>query len=215
MTTTKSATLTNSDKKSTEENKSESCLEPKALALTDLGSNILDASYLIRGTVLHRAIELKKLKEGGATLPFSKFYPLHYGNPQLLGQPPITFLRQVIAATFCPSLLDTEVFSEDVKQRVRYYLANIPGGAVGAYSEAEGFQVLRESVANYIAKRDGHPADVNKIYMLDGALDGMTFIFRTIFSKPNNGVSNLPVTCTDRSCCLFQSIRATRSSLLS
>lgn len=178
-----------------EELKHESCLEPKALTLSDLGSNIVEASYLIKGSVLHRAAELRQMQEKGHALPFPKFYPLHYGNPQLLGQPPITFLRQVIAATFCPSLLETEVFSEDVKRRVRYYLANIPGEAVGAYSEAEGFKVLRNSVAKYIEKRDGHPADANKIYMLDGALDGMVFVFRIIFSKPNNGVTPSCVTC--------------------
>jgi len=173
--------------KSSEEVK-EKVDRPKALTLQDLGRSVTEASYLIRGTVLHRAQELRGLQESGVAMPFPKFYPLHYGNPQLIGQPPITFLRQVIAGAFCPSLLDGEALSEDVKQRVRYYLTSIPNAAVGAYSEAEGFKVCRKAVENYIAKRDGYPANSEDIYLLDGTLDGMTFFLRILFSKPGHGV---------------------------
>ncbi len=160
----------------------------RALSIDDLGPGITESSYLIRGSVLHRANELRALQEKGVALPFERFYPLHYGNPQLLGQPPITFLRQVIAATFCPSLLDTGVFPEDVKERVKYYLANIPNGAIGAYSDAPGFPVFRKAVADYITKRDGFPSYVDNIYLTDGTLDGMNFVLRLLFSRPGIGV---------------------------
>jgi len=161
---------------------------PRALSIEDLGPGITESSYLIRGSVLHRAGDLRKLKESGVELPFDKFYPLHYGNPQLLGQPPISFLRQVIACTFCPSLLETEVFSSDVKARVKYYLENIPNGAIGAYSDAPGFQIFRKSVADFISKRDSYPALIDNIYLTDGTLDGMTFVLRLLFSKTNSAV---------------------------
>lgn len=160
----------------------------KILSVDDLGPGIIESSYLIRGCVLHRAVELKAEKAKGAILPFEKFYPLHYGNPQLLGQPPITFLRQVIAGTFCPSLLEQKVFPEDVVKRVKYYLANIPNGAVGAYADAPGFPVFVKSVSQYISKRDGFPAPPETIYLTDGTLDGMTFVLKLLFSKQGSGV---------------------------
>jgi len=160
----------------------------KILSIEDLGPGIIESSYLIRGCVLQRANELRAMKEKGETLPFKRFYPLHYGNPQLLGQPPISFLRDVIAGCFAPHLLEKGVFSEDVVKRVKYYLDNIPGRAIGAYADAPGFPVFVKSVSDFIAKRDGYPAPTETIYLTDGTLDGMTFVLRLFFSKENSGV---------------------------
>jgi alanine transaminase len=132
------------------------------------------------------------LKEQGEKLPFDKFYPLHYGNPQLLGQPPITFLRQVIAGTLCPSLLEADVFPDSVIRRVRLYLKAISNGAMGGYSDASGFDVFRKAVSKYISKRDDCECDFNNIYLTDGALDGMIFMNNLIFSKKDAGIM-LPV----------------------
>lgn len=162
------------------------------ITIDDLGPGILNSSYLIRGCVLHRANELRELQRKGHKLPFDTIHPLHYGNPQLLGQPPITFLRQVIAGSFCPSLLDMKVFPESVCKRVKEYLDKIPGGAIGAYADAPGFDVFREAVANYINKRDGCECDHSSIYLTDGTLDGMIFMVNLIFSKENTGLM-LPV----------------------
>lgn len=160
----------------------------KILTIDDLGPGIIESSYLIRGCVLHRAIELMEMRDKGTTLPFEKFYPLHYGNPQLLGQPPISFIREVIAGCFCPSLLEKKVFDPDVIKRVNYYLDNIPNRAIGAYADAPGFPIFVKEVSNYIAKRDGYPAPEETIYLTDGTLDGMMFVMKLLFSKQANGV---------------------------
>lgn len=160
----------------------------KILSIDDLGPGIIESSYLIRGCVLHRAIELMGMKEKGQTLPFEKFYPLHYGNPQLLGQPPITFIREVIAGSFCPNLLDKGVFSADVAKRVKYYLDNIPNSAVGAYADAPGFPIIVKDVCDYISKRDGYPCLEENVYLTDGTLDGMMFVIKLMFSKQGSGM---------------------------
>jgi len=180
--------MTDLDKKKEEDSK----INPSCFLLDDLGPGILESSYLIRGCVLHRAGELRELKEKGEKLPFENFYPLHYGNPQLLGQPPITFIRQVIAACFYPSLLDANVLSEDVVRRTKEYLGAIPNGAIGAYADAPGFDVFRKIVSKYITKRDGFECDYNSIYLTDGALDGMIFLVNLMFSKKGTGMM-LPV----------------------
>eukprot|EP00826_Nyctotherus_ovalis_P010681 TRINITY_DN12806_c0_g3_i10.p1 TRINITY_DN12806_c0_g3~~TRINITY_DN12806_c0_g3_i10.p1 ORF type:complete len:236 (+),score=55.47 TRINITY_DN12806_c0_g3_i10:153-860(+) len=158
------------------------------LSLKDLGPGIVGSSYLIRGCVLRRASELMALKEKGEKLPFNELYPLHYGNPQLLGQPPITFLRQVVAGAFYPALLSAKVFPEDVVKRVNEYLKAIPNGAIGAYADGAGFEVFRKSVSGYITRRDGHECDFNSVYLTDGAFDGMIFLNGLIFSKAGAGM---------------------------
>jgi alanine transaminase len=160
----------------------------KILTVNDLGPGVIGSSYLIRGCILRRANELKAMMEEGKRLPFEKFYPLHYGNPQLLNQPPISFLRDVIAGCFSPHLLEKKVFSEDVVKRVKYYLDNIPGRAIGAYADAPGFPVFIKAVSNFLLKRDGYPAPIETIYLTDGTLDGMIFVLRLFFSKRDSGV---------------------------
>lgn len=154
----------------------------------DLGRGVLDASYLIRGCVYYRARELMVLKAKGEKLPFDKFYPLQSGNPQLLGQPPITFIRQVISCVLTPSLLDTKFFPEDVTRRARHYLSQVPNSAVGAYSDAPGFDVFRQAVSRYIAARDGFHCDFNSVYLIDGTLDGMIFLLNLLLSKRGTGI---------------------------
>lgn len=163
-------------------------LNPSCLLLDDLGPGILKSPYLIRGYILHRAGELRQLQEKGEKLGFDNFYPLHYGNPQLLGQPPINFIRQVIASCFCPSLLEANVFPEDVVKRAKEYLKAIPNGAIGAYADAPGFDVFRKAVSKYISKRDGCECDYNYIYLTDGTLDGMIFLVNLIFNKKGTGM---------------------------
>lgn len=171
------------EKKKEEQRSNTPCFQ-----LKDLGPGIINSSYVIRGCILHKFVELKKLQELGHILPFDKFYPLHYGNPHLLGQPPITFLRQVIAATFCPSLLEAGVFSEDVIKRAKEYLSAIPNGAIGAYADAPGFDVFRSAVSKHISQRDHCVCNYENIYLTDGALDGMMFLNHLIFSKKNSAI---------------------------
>ena len=86
----------------------------------DLGEGIANSPSLVRGSVLRRAKELRELKAKGEKLPFDKFYPLHYGNPHLLDQPPISFVREVIAGAFCPKILEAKILSDDVAKRAKY-----------------------------------------------------------------------------------------------
>lgn len=82
----------------------------------------------------------EKLKKG-EKLPFNKLTFCNIGNPQELGQRPITFFRQVSALLNYPELLEnprvTEIFPADVIERVKRYVAGIPGG-LGAYTHSQG-----------------------------------------------------------------------------
>lgn len=61
------------------------------------------AEYAVRGAIPLRAEELKEQLEQGDTLPFERVINCNIGNPQQLGQIPLTFLRQVSTPSRTPS----------------------------------------------------------------------------------------------------------------
>lgn len=83
--------------------------KPKQLTVDRLSPRLLAAHYEIRGRLPRRADELSKVNNrlystsflynqmlaSGMKLPFDKIIYCNLGNPQQLGQPPITFYRQV------------------------------------------------------------------------------------------------------------------------
>ena len=83
------------------------------------------------------------------------------GNPQALGQQPITFFRQVMALLVAPFLEDDPAIAArmppDVRQRAAAYRAMLAGGSVGAYTDSRGVPGIRKEVAAFIHERDGCP----------------------------------------------------------
>lgn len=79
------------------------------------------------------------------------------GNPQQLGQKPVTFMRQVIALCAAPFLLEHpnvgSMFPADAIARAKTMLGYV--GSIGAYSDSRGAPGIRQEVSNYIQKRDG------------------------------------------------------------
>ena len=87
-----------------------------------------------------------------------------------MGNPPITFIRQVLAIVTHPPLLESAEFPEDAKSRAREILKGCKGGSVGSYSESPGLEIIRRHVAEYIKQRDGGiESDWQKIILCAGA----------------------------------------------
>ena len=63
----------------------------------------------------------------------------------------------------------------------------IPGGT-GAYSESKGALVCREAVARFIARRDGHPCDVEDLFLTDGASPGVHYFMKCLLRDKNDCV---------------------------
>ena len=62
--------------------------------------NILEMEYAVRGPIPKRAAELEKQGR--------KIIPCHIGNPQALGQAPLTYVRQVLSLVEDPSKIARE-----------------------------------------------------------------------------------------------------------
>jgi alanine transaminase len=65
------------------------------LTIDSINHNLIKARYEVRGGIVLRADELRKEMEKGKKMPFENFIQWNIGNPQSLGQMPITFTREV------------------------------------------------------------------------------------------------------------------------
>lgn len=139
-------------------------LEGKVAHPSLLNPDLLKAQYAVRGELYNKALELQKQ---GRDLIFT-----NVGNPQQLGQQPITFNRQVTALVAAPMLIDhpsaASMFPKDVLARARK-LNGMFGGALGAYTDSRGNAGVRQEVADFIEQRDGYPANPEHIFLTDGA----------------------------------------------
>lgn len=123
--------------------------------------------------------------------PNSSLPPTTVGNPQNLGQQPLTFNREVLALLLAPQLLEhsqvADMFPAEAIARAKKLLAGF-GGRMGAYTDARGIQPIREEVAAFITARDGHAADPENIFLTDGASVGVKFALQALIRDASDGI---------------------------
>ena len=150
------------------------------LFLETMNPSVINAEYAVRGEVLLRANEVEK------------FRPVIYcniGNPQSLGQKPLTFTRRVLSLLLNPEDLNRNDLPRDVIERAKKYLKMIKNGAgVGAYSDSQGILGVREEVARFISRRDGYSASPDDIFLTSGASSGVEFMLRTIIRTSDDAL---------------------------
>ena len=163
-----------------------------SLSLNNINQQVLTAEYAVRGPIVLRSAQIKaQLASDPSSLPFDNVLACNIGNPQAVGQQPISFNRQVHALMTCPDLLASpeaaKIFPADAIARAKEYLTSVPEG-VGAYSESQGFAIVRQQVADFIAERDGVPANPKDIFLTDGASKGVEFILKLMLRGSSDGV---------------------------
>lgn len=152
-----------------------------SMQLADIGKAVLETEYAVRGPIVARASELEKQ---GREIIFCNI-----GNPQALGQKPLTWNRQIIALCEYPALMELapEVFPADVVEHARIILKGTRHG-LGAYSESQGVRVVREAVAQFISERDHIEADPDTIFLTDGASKAVQTVLRLLIGAPSDGI---------------------------
>ncbi|XP_071710248.1 alanine aminotransferase 2, mitochondrial-like isoform X2 [Rutidosis leptorrhynchoides] len=143
-----------------------------------LNPKVLKCEYAVRGEIVSVAQKLQQdLQANPGSHPFKEILYCNIGNPQSLGQKPITFFREVLALCDHPPLLDktetSSLFSKDSIKRASTIVDQMPGRATGAYSHSQGIKGLRDTIAAGLEIRDGFPADPNDIFLTDGASPGV------------------------------------------
>lgn len=155
----------------------------------NLPAKILKCEYAVRGEIVRKAAQLdKNLLQHPELYPFKVTLPANIGNPQAVGQKPVSFHRQVLAVVACPDLLkmDNKPFPSDVYERAARYLAGI--GSAGAYSHSKGALVFRQDIAAWLTARDSSYTDPESIFLTDGVSPAVATILEMLVSEAHDGV---------------------------
>ena len=152
-----------------------------ALTLEDIRKSVRETQYAVRGPIVARAAELER--EG------REIIYCNIGNPQSLGQKPLTWIRQILALVEYPELLDKadSLFPNDVIETANLILQESKFG-IGAYTESQGLRFIRDAVARFIEKRDGIKADPHNIFLTDGASKGVQATLQSLLSSDRDGI---------------------------
>ncbi|GAB4818926.1 hypothetical protein N2152v2_005972 [Parachlorella kessleri] len=150
---------------------------------TTMNANLLKTQYAVRGEIYLKA---QQLAAQGKEIIYT-----NVGNPQQLGQKPITFNRQVLSLLMSPFLMDdaaaAKLFPKDVLRRSREVLGHF-GGALGAYTDSRGSAGVRKEVAAYIQGRDGCPSDPENIFLTDGASVSVRYVLNALIRDENDAI---------------------------
>lgn len=77
------------------------------LSVATIDPRVVKAEYAVRGEIVRRASILEEELQAGKQLPFEKIVWCNIGNPQILGQKPITYFRQVLSLCEYPQVRRT------------------------------------------------------------------------------------------------------------
>lgn len=152
------------------------------IRIEDVDRAVRDAEYAVRGPIVARAQELERRGR--------RIIYCNIGNPQSLGQKPLTWVRQVLSLVEWPELaekLPAGAVPADVIETARRVLG-ASGHGVGAYTESKGYRFVREAVAEFIHARDGIAADPDAIFLTDGASKGAQSVLRILIGGPRDGI---------------------------
>ena len=75
----------------------------------------------------------------------------------------------------------------DVVARARSMLAGV-GSSTGAYTNSKGLDFVRANVARFIEERDGHPANVEHIFLADGASPAVKAVLTMLITGAKDGI---------------------------
>ena len=145
-----------------------------------LNKNLLKAEYLVRGGVVLRADEMMKEMASGKKMPFDQFVYWNIGNPQSLGQLPVSFPREVVSHLYGGPA------SADAKARAKTYLAELK--TMGAYNHFKGMNVVRENVAKFISERDDFKTKKENIILSNGASGGIKLALQALLNGEKDTV---------------------------
>ena len=166
-----------------------------------VNQNLVEMEYAVRGTIPRRAQEMQR---AGSTI-----YACNLGNPQALGQKPITFYRQILALLEAEGNITRErsliriaaansgLFSESGVAPLSDYIIDYSADfleqcktGMGGYTESKGPLFIRTAIARYIDLRDGEnkASDPEQIFLTDGASDAAKRIMELLITGPQDGV---------------------------
>jgi alanine transaminase len=169
-------------------------LDKPVLTLSTINQNLIQAEYQVRGGIVIKADEVRKEMESGVKKPFTHLVAWNIGNPQNLGQLPITFPREVlsylytgIAPEVTPhSTPNSYEYTNDVKNRAESYKKELKN--IESYTYYKGLNIVRQNIANYIIKRDDCETFKEDILLTNGASGGIKIVLQALLEEKKDTV---------------------------
>lgn len=172
----------------------------KGLTMDTINKNIIEAQYAVRGTIVARAEDIVAELNGGSNkYPFKSVVMCNIGNPQALKQPPLTFVRQVLAMMVDPQTAmgdkDALPFEPEAIERAGVYRKQIGHWtATGAYTASKGYPFVRKHLAEWVDRRDhtenNRPAHFEEFTLSNGASPGIAMMLQAL---RGNGSVMIPI----------------------
>ncbi|GKT86322.1 LOW QUALITY PROTEIN: alanine aminotransferase [Colletotrichum tofieldiae] len=164
----------------------------RRLNVRNINQHVVAAEYAVRGELAVKSEEYRaKLAKGDKDLPFDAVISANIGNPSSLTRSPLPSSARFLLEN--PLLLEHEDvlqnqlgYKSDVITRAKWLLSKV--GSVGAYSASAGVPAIKESIADFIERRDGFPADPAHIYLSGGASSGVNTLLHIISKDSTSGV---------------------------
>lgn len=169
----------------------------KRLTVDTMYSGLRTMEYAVRGAVVIKADEIsEELKTDKAgKYNFDHIVYTNIGNPQSVGQKPLTWPRQVLALIDLPDELGvdhpdaTKIFPSDAIARAKEMKAALGGHGSGAYSHSKGVKKFREDVAKFIEQRDdGIPSNADDIFLTNGASAAIVMVLTALIADESCGI---------------------------
>ncbi len=165
-----------------------------SLRLDNMNERLKEMQYAVRGEVPIRAMAIdRELSAGSSKYPFRKILYCNIGNPQSMGQPPLSFYRNVLSLVDNPAVMSRgsseeleRLFGREEVVRAKEILGYVKN--TGAYSESQGVEGIRQNVARFIAERDGYPSEPGNIFLSNGASSSIQWLLTAIISGPQDAV---------------------------
>ncbi len=166
----------------------------KRLTEESINSNLRKMEYAVRGTVVIAADKISEDLRSKTTKneirPFDKIVYTNIGNPQSVGQQPLTWPRQVSALVDLPESVGIDhpkahlLFPRDAMERAREIKVGLGGHGSGAYSHSKGAKIFRQDVVSFLQHRDGPevPTNVEDIFLSNGASASIGHLLMALIS---------------------------------
>jgi alanine transaminase len=169
-------------------------LDKPVLTLNTINQNLIQAEYQVRGGIVIKADDIRKEMDSGIKKPFANLVPWNIGNPQNLGQLPITFPREVLSYLYTgigPEASNNVTpnsyeYSNDVKNRAETYKNELKN--IESYTYYKGLNIVRENVANFITKRDNCETFKEDILLTNGASGGIKIVLQALLEEKKDTV---------------------------
>jgi len=141
----------------------------KCLSLDTMSPLLKGMEYAIRGPIFTRAMEIS-YELASNTHHRHSFHSLiraNAGDALAMGQPMMTFIRQVLACVVMPDL--RQLMPRDVGEKAAMLVESFGGRTVASYSFLSP-PLLTKHIAEFIQERDGGiPRDPGSINVTEGA----------------------------------------------